>query len=292
VFSSIGLILKQGDPRIAHTLRELSAYLHAKGLQVFVEENCVDACADVVLPTLSLAQLSVRCDLIIAIGGDGTMLQAARTVAHERACLLGINLGRLGFLTDIVPERLHEDLGPVLDGEYFEEERFLIQAEAYRGTRWLCEAVAFNDVVIHKWNMTHLFTYTTHINGHLLSSQRADGLIVSTPTGSTAYALSGGGPLLHPGLNALLLVSMCPHSLSNRPIVLDGDSIVEVFLPPDQPCVKAQMTCDGEPCQTLSAGDRIVIKKHRYIRLVHPLNYDHYARWRAKLSWARELDGL
>jgi NAD+ kinase len=290
VFSAIGLILKQGDLRVTQTLYELNARLRARGLEIFVAHESAPACADLDVPALSMEQLGTRCDLIIAIGGDGTMLEAARTVVHDRVCLLGINLGRLGFLTDITPECLDEHLEPVLDGAYFEEERFLIRAEAFRGTRWLCESVAFNDVVIHKWNMTHLFTYTTHINGQLLSSQRADGLIVSTPTGSTAYALSGGGPLLHPGLNALLLVSVCPHSLSNRPIVLDGDSIVEIFLPLEQPRMKAQMTCDGVPCQTLNAGDRIVIKKHRYIRLLHPLNYDHYARWRAKLSWAKEVE--
>jgi NAD+ kinase len=290
MFETIGIILKQQDPRIAPNLQKLAAYLHTDGRQAFVEEDSGEAYPDCNLPRLEADELARQCDLVIAMGGDGTMLQAARLLAEFDVPLVGINLGRLGFLTDITPVRLEQTLDAILAGEYKEERRFMLHAAAYRGERFLCDAIAFNDVVVHKWNMTHLFTYSTHINGQLVSIQRADGLIVSTPTGSTAYALSGGGPLLHPSLNVILLVSICPHSLSNRPIGIDADSHLEIILPPDQPTTKVQMSCDGDPCQTLFAGDRVIIKKHHHVRMLHPMDYDLYAMWRAKLSWGKDVD--
>lgn len=288
MFKTIGLIAKQGDPRVHETLLLLRTYLEARGISTLLEENCAADCRQLELPLVDTESLGQRCDLIIVVGGDGTLLKAARSLVEYDIRLLGVNLGRLGYLADISPDDMTECLEPILNGHYCEEERFLLEARAYRGDHCLCRSRALNDVVVHKWHTAHLFAYTTLINERLVSSQRADGLLVSTPTGSTAYALSGGGPLLHPTLDTLLIVSICPHALSNRPIVVDGDSEVEIILAPNQEA-QAQMTCDGIPCQTLLPGDRVMVKKDKYVKLLHPLGHDHYATWRAKLHWGREV---
>lgn len=285
MFSTIGFFVKQGDPRVQQTLDSLIRCLGERGLRLLMDASCGHAYPGHGLSEVDSAELGKACDLVLSVGGDGTMLQAARRLVDHDVMLLGINLGRLGFLTDISPHALEETcLGQILAGEYQEEKRFLLNAEVFRGEERLCCAGALNDVVVHRWNTSHMVGFRTLIDGYFVSEQRSDGLIVATPTGSTAYALSGGGPLLHPALNVLVLVSICPHTLSNRPIVVDADSRVEIYINEGQP-IEAQMTCDGVLCRKLLPGDHIRVSKHHQVRLLHPVVHDPYAVWRAKLNW-------
>jgi NAD+ kinase len=284
MISPLGIIAKSGDAQVKATLKTLLAYLQQRRVSFLCDATCADY-----LPALPIAdsqEMGRRCQLVISVGGDGTLLHAARTFAPYDMPLLGINLGRLGFLADISPAELERHLAPILAGDFSEEPRFLLQAEAWRGEEQLAETHAFNDVVLHRWSTPSMFAFHTWIDGRFVSDQRADGLIVSTPTGSTAYGLSVGGPILHPGLQALLLISICPHSLSNRPIVVGADSRIEVSLTCKQ-AAAAQMTCDGIACQEILPGDKVLIRRHSQIRLVHPPGHDYYAILRAKLHWGR-----
>lgn len=289
MFKSIGLIAKRGDTRVIDCLVSLIRYLQQQNVDIIIDSPSAKLVEGHDLHVAANTEaLGIRCDLVIVIGGDGTLLQAARLLAKHDVALLGINLGRLGFLTDICPTEMETHLNDIFAGNFLEEDRFLIYTEVYRDGHCLSHTNAFNDIVIHRWNMSHMLSFETTINGHFVNRQRSDGLIISTPTGSTAYALSGGGPIVHPSLNALVLVSICPHTLSNRPIVIDGDSCIHITIDAEQ-TGKAQLSCDGILCQELIPGDKIIIEKRQHIRLIHPQGHDHYATLREKLDWGKEV---
>ena len=229
-----------------------------------------------------MEELTAQADLAIVVGGDGTLLSAAREFADAGVPLLGVNLGRLGFLVDISPNDLGVCLGAVLDGEYAEDRRFLLRAEVAGQPA----ALAFNDVVLHKWNIARMIEFETWIDGHFVNTQRSDGIIISTPTGSTAYALSGGGPLLTPGLDAIALVPICPHTLSNRPIVIHASSRIEMSVCGHTDPRDVRITCDGATELTLDVGDKLTICRHeKPVHLLHPVGHDHFNVLRAKLGW-------
>ncbi len=280
-FQSIGLIGKHGDSSIRDTLLTLSEFLIGHGRSVLLEDETALRVSDHGLPIAKLEEIGAQCDLAIVVGGDGTLLHTARSLADYDVALLGINLGRLGFLADVTPAEMLDTIEQILAGEYDEEHRSLFQAEIGGQTH-----KAFNDVVIHKWNMARMIEFETYVNGHFVNTQRADGLIVATPTGSTAYALSGGGPIVQPSLNATILVPVCPHTLSNRPIVVDGDSEIEIVVSDRTEADHVRITCDG--LSSLPPRDgRIHIRKHdNLIRLIHPKNHDHFDLLRAKLGWS------
>lgn len=284
-FNTIGIIGKFGDPGCHDTIARLSGFLREHGREVLLDMTTAEVLEENRLPAVERAELGRLCDLVIVIGGDGTFLNAARTLSNYDTSLLGINLGRLGFLADVAPHGMEKRLAAILDGEYIEEPRFLLYAQINCGQEDITESVAFNDVVIHKWNVARMIELDIHINGQYVNTQRSDGLIVSTPTGSTAYALSGGGPILHPELDAVVLVPICPHTMSQRPIVVDGDSYIEVVVSPHSH-TDAQVTCDGQINLNLVPGDRVIIRKNRHpVRLIHPRDYDYYEILRAKLHW-------
>ncbi len=287
MFEQIGLIAKRQHAGASHTLQIVINLLRHRRLPMLLAENSVEALPKHGLPVANIAQLGLCCDLVIIIGGDGTFLQAARQLSEYNVRLLGVNLGRLGFLTDLHPDDIEVQLDKILSGEYIQEHRFLLHASAYRGEQLLNQCDALNDIVLQKWNTPHMFCFNTAIDGHLLGSQRSDGLLIATPTGSTAYCLSGGGPILHPSLNALALLSIFPHTLSNPPMVVSGDSEIEVTICLEQN-MDAQLTGDAVPCQRLQPGDRVVVKKNRHVQLIHPPGYDYYATLRDKLHWWRE----
>lgn len=289
MFNHIGLVAKPGDERVAETLEALIAYLRALPVALLFDEHSARTLPSFGIEVKPRPALGEACDLVIIVGGDGTFLSAARSLVDYGVRLLGINLGRLGFLTDIMPDEMHHRLDEVFGGDFVEDDRFLLEARVTRAQKHVFTATALNDVVIHKWNVARLIQFETRIDAHLVSSQRSDGLIVATPTGSTAYALSGGGPLLHPSLDAIALVPICPHTLSSRPIVVAGSSQIDVVMgDTDHP--QAQLTCDGEMVLELIPGDEIRInKKAEPIRLIHPPGHDHYATLRAKLHWERAL---
>jgi len=280
-FNTIGLIGKHGSTTPDKTLLRLASFLQGRGQQVLLEDATAQRMPGHPLQTASLEQIGQQCDLAIVVGGDGTLLHAARTLAEHAVPLLGINLGRLGFLADISQDEMLSALEQIFSGRYQEEQRSLLHCEV-NGRH----CIAFNDVVVHKWNIARMIELETFIDGSLLDAQRSDGLIISTPTGSTAYALSGGGPLLQPGLNATLLVPICPHTLSNRPIVINGDSVIEVVVCGHTELEHVRVTCDGQTCLPLDANT-IRIRRHQHqVRLIHPEGHNHFNLLRAKLGWS------
>jgi NAD+ kinase len=284
-FGNIGIIGKLGDARLSRTLHRLTAYLKAQRCHVWLDEASHSLLADSSLPRSPVAELGRRCDLVIVVGGDGTLLHAARILAASGVALFGINLGRLGFLVDVSPEGLEKALDQILAGAFVEEQRFLLESRIAARVGEGEKSLALNDVVVHRWNSARMIEFETYVDGSFVNAQRSDGLIVSTPTGSTAYALSGGGPLLHPTLNALLLVPICPHTLSNRPLAVSGDSRVEIRI-----CgcdhEHVRVTCDGQATRPIRPGETVYLCKSEHpIRLLHPENHDHYQILRAKLGW-------
>lgn len=285
MFKRITLITNSGGTKITETLRSVTEFLLSRGLTVTLDESCAALLPDSGLQTVSNEELPKACDMVIAIGGDGTMLKAARLLADHKIPLLGINRGQLGFLADIPAESVEEHLTQILDGNYVEDERFQLHCQVDRGDKTVIESDAFNDVIIQKWNIARLIQLTTYVNGKLVNTQRSDGMIIASPTGSTAYALSGGGPIVHPSLDALVLVPICPHTLSNRPIVIDGNSTIEIVVGTPE-IDHARLTCDGEIRCELATGDRITVrKKDKKIKLIHPADHDHFNILRAKLNW-------
>ena len=285
-FQRIGLLAKAAGGKVAETLRAVVGFLVERRHEIHLSESSAAALGggQAGHPVAALVQ---RVDLVVVVGGDGTMLVAARAAAAAHVPVLGINLGRLGFLTDISPDQATETLARILDGEYVEDPRCLLSAQIGEVGVPRIQQTAFNDVVLQKWNTARLIEFETYIDGRFVNAQRSDGLIVATPTGSTAYALSGGGPLLHPALDALVLVPICPHALSNRPLVVAGDSVVEVVVSGHTDPAFVQISCDGQETVGLRRGERVRIAKHACgLRLIHPAGHDHYRLLRAKLGWS------
>lgn len=282
-FSRIGLFSKQEDARIADTLLELHRFLSSQSFTISVTHT-VAAFLDVEGHNDDF--LADNIDLAIVVGGDGTLLQVGRLLAPKGIPIIGINLGRLGFLVDISSTNLDKQLNEILEGNYTVEARTLLQAEVFRGTKKLGSGNALNDVAVHVRNDVRMIEFDTQIDGYFVNTQRADGMIVSTPTGSTAYSLSAGGPILHPGLNAVTLVPICPHTLSHRPIVVSAESEIEILLCESRN-VDARVSFDGQSNVDLKAGDRIVIHQHKNkLLLIHPEDYDYYHILRTKLGWS------
>lgn len=299
-FQTIGLMGKKRHQGTQQTLLSLYHYLSQQGRQVLIEQEIAEELPLPKLLTRPKAELGAEVELIIVVGGDGSMLDAARVIAPYQVPVLGVNRGHLGFLTDISPSDIHCDNDPptcqvsarmqqILDGQYQEEHRFLLEAEVLRDGQQVDASSALNDVVLFPLSRAQVIEFEVYIDGQFVCSLRSDGLIISTPTGSTAYALSGGGPIMHPRLNAIALVPICPHTLSSRPIVVDGHSQIELALPTtnDPP---AKVSCDGQIYLDLQQGDRIRIRRSQQgLRLIHPSDYDYYSVLRAKLGWGKKL---
>jgi NAD+ kinase len=289
LFEKIGLIGKYGDPSVSDTLIRLGELLLKNDRDVLLESDTAKHLGKHDFPSAELQELGKTCDLVITVGGDGTLLHAARSLANHEIALLGINLGRLGFLVDISPDQMQQRVEEILNGQYEEERRILLTATIESENEEPKVSDAFNDVVVHKWEVARMIETETYIDGRLLNTMRSDGLIVSTPTGSTAYALSGGGPIIEPGMDAIVMVPICPHSMSYRPIVVDGSSQIEIVVR-DYPHSHAQVTCDGQINMGVVSGDRIKIKrKTKCVTIIHPPEHDHYQVLRAKLHWSEHL---
>ncbi len=285
-FKTIGIIGKYSDPRITETISSLHQFLQEKDYEVIVDLKSAELLPSGFVESCKLDALGARCDLVIAIGGDGTFLGAARATVAHNIPLIGINLGRLGFLVDISPEQIESKLNEILQGKYLKEERFLLQTKIIREETIIHQEISVNEVVVHRWITPSMIEIVTHIDGVYLNSQRSDGLIISTPTGSTAYSLSAGGPILHPSLNALVLVPLSPHTLSNRPIVIDGSSEIEISFSQSKQ-INALVTCDNIEIPKISVDDKILIKKlPTAITILHPEDHDFFNTLRRKLSWS------
>ena len=287
-FQSVGLIGKYEDPAVAETLRAVAEHLRGHGLRIRLDQTTADRTGDLGLETASRETIGNECDLAVIVGGDGTLLNAARTLSDYEIPVVGVNMGRLGFLVDVSPADMLPCLDAILDGRYREEDRLLLRAQVLRGEQVIMESDALNDVVIHKWQVARMIEFETSIDGSFVHKHRSDGVIVSTPTGSTAYALSGGGPILHPGLPAVVLVPICPHTLTNRPIVVSAASRIEITITQSAQG-DGQITCDGQVNARVAVGDRIHIgAKPRKLRLLHPEDYDYFRILRSKLRWSEQ----
>ncbi len=283
----IGIIAKHADAQVREALAATLAVLKARNSDIVIDENCAAVTNDTKVKVVAESEVATGRDLIIAIGGDGTLLRAAKLAFAGNVSVMGVNLGRLGFLTDLTPEEVPDGLPSILDGNYTSEERCVLRAQIIRGGDISSSADGLNDVVIQKWNTARLIAFDTYVDGRFVLSQRSDGIIISTPTGSTAYSLSGGGPILHPQLRALVVVPICPHSLTNRPIVLDDKATIEVNIGAEY-AADSRLTCDGDPMQQVLPGDNIRITRHQQtVHLIHPAGHDHFAKLRAKLHWGR-----
>jgi len=288
-FTSVGLIGRYNDPTIHGTMMELGEFLKQQNVRVILDEGTAEHVPKWSMETATRHSLGESCDLIIIVGGDGTLLNAARSMADYEVPLLGINRGRLGFLTDISSSHINDPLRDILDGKYTIENRFLLHVYIEREGEIISSSDAFNDVVMHKWDVARLIEIKTYIDNQYVNTIRSDGLIISTPTGSTAYALSGGGPILHPSLMAMVLVPICPHTMSNRPIVIDAGSEIRIEVK-EHVGSPAQVTCDGQINLGLISGDKVIVRrKPKNVRLVHPRDYDYYDILRAKLHWSERL---
>ncbi|MEC4750191.1 NAD(+) kinase [Methylomicrobium sp. Wu6] len=285
-FKTIGIIGKPSDPSIAETLSLIYDYLRQAGYRVIIASDSAECLRDKKAVSVETDMLGQHCDLVIAVGGDGTFLAAARAIVNYGIPLIGVNLGRVGFLVDISPDELPGRLEATLQGHYKEEERYFLRAKIIRDGRVIHEEIALNEVAVHRWITPSMIEIVTQIDGVFLNSQRSDGLIVSTPTGSTAYALSAGGPILSPSLNALVLVPLNPHTMSNRPIVIEGGAEIELsFCQTKQ--IQALVTCDHLQIPDVLISDRILIKKDpKPIKILHPEDHDFFQVLRKKLNWS------
>lgn len=290
-FRRIGVIAQLRHPKVVDSLNRLVAFLKADGRTVVAEKHTASLLADHSVDALERKDIdSDSLDLVIVVGGDGSMLGAARALVDLDIPLLGLNRGRLGFLTDISPEQMETGIGEVLAGSYQMSERFLLEVSVHRKGSSIASGQALNDVVLHPGRSVRMMEFELYIDGSFVYSQRSDGLIVSTPTGSTAYALSAGGPIMCPDLDALVLVPMNPHTLSSRPIVVSGDSKLEVRVGPFNE-LHPKATCDGQYEIGAEPGDAIRIHKNPTpVRLIHPQEHNFYEVCRRKLGWGSRLD--
>lgn len=291
LFNTIGLIGKFGDPSVEPTLNRIITYLRRRELRILFDEQSAERVHPCGLDIVSRRTIGRQCDLAIVVGGDGTLLNSARTLVDFQVPILGVNLGRLGFLVDVSPEEFDGQLDQILAGRYREEHRSLLHAQISRKAGIVTEATALNDVVIHKSDMARMIEVEAFLDGRFITAYRADGLIIATPTGSTAYALSCGGPIVHPSLETMLLVPICPHTLTQRPLLLSADGVVELHVSPHS-STEMLVTCDGQVSLEIRPDDRVMIrKKRRRLRLLHPADYDYFELLRAKLHWGVRPEG-
>jgi NAD+ kinase len=286
-FKTIALVGKYNSPASATSLMRLAEFLQAQGYIVLLTCHTAEICAIKGFQTRTLGEIGHEADLAIVMGGDGTILNIARTLVDFRIPLIGINQGRLGFLADVSLDTMFSTLVEMLEGDFVAEERIMLESSVERADDVLIAAYAFNDVVVSKSTMGRLIEFEVYIDNQFVYSQRADGLVVSSPTGSTAYALSAGGPILHPTLEAMALVPICPHTLSARPIAVNSHSEIEINLIHAD---DARVHFDGQLHADLRVGDRVVIRRARNtVRLLHPPGHNYYDTLRLKLHWGEKL---
>ena len=268
-FRRVALIGKLRSPEIAASLKELSDFLAQRGCEVLREDDAA-------------------VELAVVVGGDGSLLAAARDLVGRQVPVVGINLGRVGFMTDIAHDGMCAGVGAILDGNYTIEERALLDAEIFRGAKSLLRTIALNEAVVGKGSQGRLIEFSLSIDGEFVYKLRGDGVIVATPTGSTAYALSAQGPILHPAVPALALVPLNPHTLSARPVSVSDRCVVEIAL---VRAVDARAHFDGIALTDMAEGDRLVLKRSAdAVRFVHPPGYRYFATLREKLRWSEVLD--
>lgn len=295
-FKQVGLIGRLHSPAVIETLHRVIKCLNQSQCDVWVDERIVgslnkEQLASATYGTGDRHFLGQQCDLVIVVGGDGSMLSAARIMATYGVAVIGINRGKLGFLTDIAPDQVEVSLEAVLAGSFEISNRFMLSAHVLRNGEEVGRGSGLNDIVLHPGKSARMLAYDLSIDGTAVYFDRADGLIIATPTGSTAYALSAGGPIMHPGLDAIALVPMNPHNLSSRPLVVAANAELEIFIGEDN-STQPIISCDGQVHIVCEPGDRVHIQRHEaQLKVLHPLGHHFYDRCRSKLGWhARASD--
>ena len=284
-FQKVAMIGRHTDPRVVEPMTSLVAHLTKAGIEVLTAEEMA---LDLAVTRVPQSSLSKQADLMIAIGGDGTMLYAGALARDNDVPLLGINRGRLGFLADVTPDEMLSSVNHILNGEYCVESRLLLDARLHRADGESVSGTAFNDVVLKRRETGRMVDFEASVAGQFVNTHSGDGLIVATPTGSTAYALSCGGPIIEPQLDAIVIVPICPHTLTDRPIVIAANQPIEVRLLAREE-TGAAVAIDGHSIGAILPGDRLLISasKNR-IKLIHPPGYDFYEILRSKLLWGRD----
>ena len=285
------LVGRFSDSRVAESAHAVLAHLSSRQVTVLLGHTAAltetASSAQAALVRVPEEELGRRADLMIAVGGDGTLLYAAGLVARHRVPLLGINRGRLGFLTDVMPQDMRDCVDAALEGRLAADERPLLAACLRQADGTAAEALALNDVVLQKLATGRMLDFETRVGGRYVNTHAGDGIVVASATGSTAYALSCGGPIIEPQLDALVMAPICPHTLSDRPIVVSARALIEIQLLP-RPDTRAQVTCDGAILGEIAPGDRLEVRPAgERITLLHPPGYDYYRLLRSKLHWGR-----
>ena len=284
-FDTLALIGKYQSPDVAESVLEIAAALRARGHAILIEQGTASSIGVVGgFPVATYDEIGVSADLAVVLGGDGTMLNTARRLAEHDVPLVGVNQGRVGFLTDIGREEAIVRIGEILAGEYVEETRAMLSAEVLRGGDRVYQTLAVNDVVVNRGELGRMIEFDVSIDDDFVYTQRSDGMIITTPTGSTAYALSANGPILHPSIGAIALVPLCPHALTARPVTLPDRCRIDIkLLPPHD----ARVHFDGQTRFDARAGDCVRVGRAPHlIRLLHPRGYSYFAMLREKLHWS------
>lgn len=290
-FKKIGLVARLGNVEVVDTLKRLLEFLESQNFALVLERATGDLVLGHKHKLVNGDQLAKNVDLVIVVGGDGSLLGTVRNMAGAKTPVIGINRGKVGFLTDIAPHNLEQELAKVLSGNYLQEERFLLEVQIWREGKFEAKSLALNEVVLQPSKPGRMISYAINIDHKLVCEQRGDGIIISSPTGSTAYALSAGGPILHPSLKVMQLVPIMPQTLSSRPIVINSASLINLHLSLDNP-IYPQLVCDGQLHLPCKPGDILLIKESIYsLKLLHPENHDFYKICRTKLGWNHSFLG-
>lgn len=289
LYNTVGLIGKPSHEATHSSIEILVSELKKRNCKVLLENRIAQDMSDDDYEAASLSEIGAQADLAIVVGGDGNMLGAARVLAEYDVDVVGVNRGNLGFLTDINPEDITTQLNHIFNNKVYREKRFILEAQVFRDDKLQQSHSAINEVVLHHSKVAHMMEFELYVGSDFVFSQRSDGLIIATPTGSTAYSLSGGGPILVPHLDALTLVPMFPHTLSNRPIVVDANSEITLKIS-HQNSDSVQISCDSHVVIDVEPGDYVKIRKNKkHLTLVHPPDYNYFNVLRTKLNWGSKL---
>lgn len=287
-FKNIGLVGKSENPEAPSTYGTIVDFLSDFGCNLYTTEDVSSTLGNTTVPVLPIEEIANKSDLIVVVGGDGSFLEAARACVMKNIPMVGVNRGRKGFLTDLSPQAIKPGLAPILKGQFVEEKRFLL---AMNNDNLSAQQdgkpfIALNDIVLFNGDVAKMMEFEVSVDGLHVYRQRSDGMIIATPTGSTAYALSGGGPILHPNVDAMVLVPMHPHTLSNRPIVIPSSATLKLtILPSRNP--QPRLSCDGQVYIEAHEEESFTIKKFKHqLRLLHPNDYDYFHTLRSKLGWS------
>ncbi len=290
-FQTIGVIGLLGSELVVDSVKRLEGHLERHNVEVVVESATAAMVPRNAFKVLERGEMGKVCDLVVVVGGDGSLLGVARDMVDHGVPLLGINRGGLGFLADIPPEDIEHRVGEVLNGNYYVEQHFLLETEVFSGERLIGRSSALNEILVHSGSMSRMTEFALYINDEFVYDLHADGLMISTPTGSTAYALSAGGPIIHPSLDAIVVLPMFPHTLTSRPLVVGGDAEFRIELASTNQR-DAAISCDSQVDIPVSSGDFAVVrKKQERLKLIYPMEHSFYDSCRSKLDWASRLGG-